>query len=169
LQAERLAVSGAFLFPPVNAADGRGGDVMSGKPYGLAVKAIVLRADGACLLIRRSRANAHFVGQWEWPGGKVDAGEDFATAVVREVKEECGLDVEITGFASATAFEMPKVHVVVLCMEVRVIGGALTLSEEHDAGEWVPLSELARWELTSHVRPCMLEYAGRQKANAPGR
>ena len=117
---------------------------MDKRLFGLAVKAVIVEAEGRCLLVRRSPANTHFAGCWEWPGGKVDSGEDFASAVVRETKEETGLDVEITGLAGATAFEMPKVHVVLLCMETRIVGGTLALSGEHDAAEWVPLADLAR-------------------------
>lgn len=136
---------------------------MEAKPYGMAVKAVVMREDGRCLLIRRSAANRNFVGQWEWPGGKADPGEDFVTALRRELAEEAGLEVEFTGFAGATCFEMPKIHVVVLCMEARATGGTLRLSEEHDAAEWVPLADLAKWELTPHVRDFMLDYAARKR------
>ena len=96
---------------------------------------------GQCLMLRRSAANRNFAGCWEWPGGKVDPGENFAVALMREVREEAGLDVEIIGFAGATSFEMPEVHVVLLCMEARMKGGEVRLSEEHDAFEWVPLAD----------------------------
>jgi 8-oxo-dGTP diphosphatase len=135
-------------------------------PWGLTVKAVIVDTAGRCLLLRRSAANKNFAGKWEWPGGKVDPGEDFANAVLRETREEAGLDIEITGLAGATSFDMPRIHVVVLCLEARLTGGTLTLSHEHDAAEWVPLADLSRWDLTEHVRPFMLEYAGR-KASGP--
>ena len=135
---------------------------MDGKPFRLAVKAVILDAAGRCLLVRRSPVNRNFVGKWEWPGGKVDQGEDFASAVLREVTEETGLQIEITGLAGAMAFEMPAVHVVVLSMEARVTGGDIRLSEEHDAFVWVPLAELARRDLTEHVRKFMVDYATRK-------
>jgi 8-oxo-dGTP diphosphatase len=135
---------------------------MSTKPYGLTVKAVVIDEQGRCLLIRRSSANTSFVGCWEWPGGKVDPGEDFAAAVVRETKEEAGLDVDITGLGGATSFEMPKVNVVVLCMEARVLAGDLRLSNEHDAFDWVRLDELATSNLPSVVADFMVAYAARK-------
>lgn len=135
-------------------------------PWSMAVKAVILDNSGRCLLLRRSTANKHFAGKWEWPGGKVDPGEDFAAAVLRETQEEAGLDIEITDLVGASRFDMPRLHVVVLCMEARLTGGTLTLSEEHDAAEWVPLAELSHWDLTEHVRPLMLEYAEKKAAGS---
>ena len=129
------------------------------KPFSLSVKAVIRDAQGRCLLLRRSAVNQHFVGCWEWPGGKVDAGEDFAHAVVRESREDSGLEVVLTGVAGVTEFEMEKVHVVVLAMNVRVAGGELRLSEEHDAFDWVPLADLAGRNLTPPNAAFMLEYA----------
>ncbi len=131
------------------------------KPFSLAVKAVVFNEGGQCLLLRRSAANRNFVGCWEWPGGKVDPGEDFATAVLRETREETGLAVEITGLAGATSFETPKFNVVLLCMEVRITGGEIALSHEHDAWEWAPLAELGSRMLFEGVRQFMLDYAAR--------
>lgn len=131
---------------------------MAGKVFGLAVKAVIVDAQGRTLLLRRSAVNKNFVGCWEWPGGKVDPGEDFATAVLRETKEEIGLEVEITGLAGATSFEMPKISVVLLCMEVRITGGEIKLSNEHDAFDWVLFSSLPRLNLVEHVRPFMLDF-----------
>jgi 8-oxo-dGTP diphosphatase len=141
---------------------------MAGKPFGLTMKAVIVDGEGRTLLIRRSKANKNFTGKWEWPGGKVDPGEDFAVAAIREAKEETGLDVELTGVAGVAQFEMPKAFVAMLCMEARILGGTLTLSDEHDAFQWVPLSNLQEIDLIDgSVRDCMLEYACKKTAHAP--
>ncbi len=132
------------------------------KQFRLAVKAVIFDAQGRCLIIRRSNRCRNFVGKWEWPGGKVDPGEDFAAAVVREAKEETSLDVEITGLAGATQFEMPAVNVVLLCMETRLNAGDVRLSEEHDDFAWVPLSDLENWDIVESAKPLMVEYAKRK-------
>lgn len=131
----------------------------SEKPYRLAVKAVIFDFQNQCLIIRRSPACRHFVGFWEWPGGKADEGEDFASALIREVREETGLEVEICGFAGATCFEMTAVYMVLLCLETRLLGGELRMSEEHDQFFWVPLSELERYSFTPGVGEFMLDYA----------
>ena len=57
--------------------------MMAGKPFSLTMKAVIVDDQGRTLLIRRSKANKNFTGKWEWPGGKVDPGEDFAVAAIR--------------------------------------------------------------------------------------
>jgi 8-oxo-dGTP diphosphatase len=136
---------------------------MSPKPFGLAVKAVVVDDQNRMLLLRRSAANRNFIGKWEWPGGKVDEGEDFATAVVRESEEETGLAVEITDLAGATRFEMPALHVVLLCMEARAHDGEIRLSQEHDEFAWVAPADLDSYDLVDQVADFMLDYAKRRR------
>ena len=137
---------------------------MADKPFSLTMKTVIVDEQGRTLLIRRSKDNKNFTGKWEWPGGKVDPGEDFAVAAIREAKEETGLDVELTAVAGVAQSEMARAYVAMLCMEARVIGGEMQLSHEHDAFQWVPLSKLHEIDLIEgSVRDCMLEYAGKKR------
>ena len=132
------------------------------KPFRLTVKAVILDEQQRCLLMRRSAFNRSFVGCWEWPGGKVDDGEDFATALLREAREETGLEVQIAGLAGATMYEMPAMHMVLLCMEASLVSGELRLSEEHDDLAWVPLTEFPKFTFSPGVDVFMLDYAKRK-------
>ena len=116
------------------------------------------------MLVRRSAANRRMVGQWEWPGGKVDPGETPDITVCRELAEETGLEIALTGFAGATSFEMPDIGltVIALVFNAVVTGGSLALSHEHDTAEWVPPSDFQNYELTGPVRAFMLDYAAKQ-------
>jgi 8-oxo-dGTP diphosphatase len=134
------------------------------KPFRLAVKAVIFDDQQRCLLVRRSAFNHAFVGCWEWPGGKVDEGEDFATAVLRETREETGLEAQIIGLAGATQFEMPAASVIMLCLEARMTGGTLRLSEEHDDLAWAPLAEFQKYTFSPGVDAFMLDYAKRKLA-----
>jgi 8-oxo-dGTP diphosphatase len=136
--------------------------IVNAKPFRLAVKAVIFDDRRRCLLLRRAAHNHNFVGCWEWPGGKVEPGEEFAAALLREVREEMGLEIELTGLAGATAFEMPAVKVVLLCMEARVVAGEPRLSEEHDDFAWASLPELAKYRLAEQIRDFVLDYAKRK-------
>lgn len=105
--------------------------------------ALVTRGRGSAwrVLVTRRRADSLYGGYWEFPGGKVEPGEDPAACVVREVAEELGLVVE------AAAAEVPIEHVyehghVQLwpwwCRVVRGEPRAL----EVDAWRWVTPGEL---------------------------
>ena len=132
---------------------------MNKKAYGLAVKAVIFDEENRFLLLRRSPANQNFVGCWEWPGGKLDPGENFATALLREAREETSLTVEITALAGATEFEVQAANVVLLCMEARPISGKISLSREHDAFKWVRAEELTDLKLPPAIHDFMIEYA----------
>jgi len=57
------------------------------------VAVVLLRDDGRVLMQRRSLASAHG-GLWEFPGGKVEAGESPESALLREIEEELGIALD---------------------------------------------------------------------------
>jgi len=137
---------------------------MLGKPFSLAVRAVILDEQGRCLLLRRSNVCRHFVGQWEWPGGKVDDGETLDIALPREIREETGLEIEPKNVIGAYGIEMERIRIAVLCFEAGVLGGELRLSEEHDNYSWVPLADLPKWDITAGLK----EFADSDAAKKQG-
>lgn len=135
------------------------------KPWSLAVRALIADEAGRWLVLRRSAACRNFRGCWEWPGGKVEAGEEFVVALAREAMEECGLEVEPDGFVGATSFEMPAVRVVLLCLRARVTGGRLGLSDEHDEHAWLTLEELVGRPVVESLRPVLEAMRASQPMN----
>jgi 8-oxo-dGTP diphosphatase len=135
------------------------------KPFKLAVKAVILDEQQRCLLVRRSAFNHSFVDCWEWPGGKVDDGEAFADAVLRETREETSLEIEMTGLAGATKFEMPAVNVVLLCMEARVVSGELRLIEEHEEFAWVSILEVPQRNILETMKPALKNLLDKRKCH----
>lgn len=134
------------------------------KTYGLAVRAIITDGQRRCLLVRRSKVCRSHAGTWEWPGGKVDSGEDVIAALCREIREEAGLEIELGDVAGAYGFELPKVKVATLCLEARIVGGTVCLSEEHDDFAWVPLETMQQWDLTPSMRAFALSYAANNRS-----
>lgn len=83
------------------------------------VAAALVRPDG-CILMQRRRAGTSLAGLWEFPGGKVDAGESPEVALVRELHEELGIAVgsdtmEAVSFASAPLTGRHLVLMLYLC------------------------------------------------------
>ena len=137
---------------------------MLDKPLGLSVAAWIDDGQGRILLLRRSKESNFFAGQWEPPGGKIDHGESFDLALLREVKEETGLTVALDCVAGATEFELPHIRVALLYMKAHVVSGEVCLSEEHEEYAWVPLSEFPTKDLSPKLRN-FLEVADGQNSD----
>lgn len=72
------------------------------------------------------------------PGGKEDPGETLSDCLIREAKEETGLDIVITHVMGASEGEIPTLRLAYLFLSANVIGpDTVTLSDEHDAYQWV--------------------------------
>jgi 8-oxo-dGTP diphosphatase len=135
--------------------------LQSDMPWGMSVRAVITDAEGRQLLLRRSGKCRHFVGLWEWPGGKLDPGENFTEGLARELREECGLEVVFTGLAGAAEFAMPALRMVHVCLYARVTAGELRLSEEHDEFAWVPPPELPSWPVVEPMKPVIQQMLAR--------
>lgn len=101
--------------------------------------------DGRLLAARRTTP-PETAGRWELPGGKVEPGETPERAVVREVHEELGCTVEVTGWLDG---EQPvgAGHVLRVVVASLVDGEPVPLEGEHDAVRWLGPGELdaVRW------------------------
>ena len=90
---------------------------MSTKPFSLSVKILLRDPDRRYLLLRRSAASKNNAGLWELPGGKLDSNEAFDQALVREVGEETGLEIEIERVEGSRTSEAPDRTIVYLFLE----------------------------------------------------
>ncbi|MBN1422817.1 MAG: NUDIX hydrolase [Planctomycetes bacterium] len=125
---------------------------MAGTPYYLSVYAVIADGEGRVLLLRRSQRSKHYPGQWEPPGGKVDAGESLDVALLREVREETGLALSIVRILGATESEFPGFRVAHLLFEGTVDGAQIRLDEDHDAFAWIPRREIVDADLRAAFR-----------------
>ena len=71
------------------------------KSYGLTVRGIIKNDSNEILIVKRHPKSRTDPEMWELPGGKVEKGEHFADALVREIKEETNLDAEVGDFCEA--------------------------------------------------------------------
>ena len=99
----------------------------------VSVAALVTNDQGKILLV-----NSPWRG-WEYPGGLIEPGETFQEALRREIREEAGVEVEISGFVGICKnVEKDIVNIDFTC---RYIGGELTTSEESTEVIWATPEE----------------------------
>jgi 8-oxo-dGTP pyrophosphatase MutT (NUDIX family) len=114
------------------------------------------------LLIQRSKDDSYNSGMWEFPGGKLDIGQDLSHALEREVMEETGILIEPSSrlvFADSYvigAGPYSGLTYVVLFGVATAIGGNLKLSNEHDSYVWETYEKALDYELTSESRKALI-------------
>lgn len=108
------------------------------------VAAFVLQ-EGKFLLCRRPLHKARG-GQWEFPGGKVEAGESRAQALARELREELSLDVLVSEECAQVTYDYPELTVRLTLLAVSPRGGRLQLNEHLDA-RYVTASQAGTMDL----------------------
>ena len=111
----------------------------------IVVAAAVVIRDGRVLLTRRTEGQ-HLAGMWEFPGGKLEEGEPPEAAVVRECREECGIDVEVEDILDVTHHRYPEKDVLLLFYRCRLVAGEVRHLQVADHA-WVAVSEIASFAL----------------------
>lgn len=88
-----------------------------------------------------AKGYGEFKGQWEFPGGKIEAGESPEEAVVREIREELDTEIEVGALIHTIEYDYPAFHLSMDCFLAKVKTGGLTLKEAEDA-RWLTKAEL---------------------------
>lgn len=83
--------------------------------------------------------------KWEFPGGKAEPGESGPAAIVREIREELQLDIEVLERWTPVEHAYPTFRIRLIPFVTRLKGGVLTLEEHLDA-RWVSADELHRYD-----------------------
>jgi 8-oxo-dGTP diphosphatase len=82
------------------------------------------------------RGYGEFKGFWEFPGGKIEAGESPQQALIREIKEELDVNIEVGELIDTVEYDYPQFHLTMHCFICTILSGDLVL-KEHEASKWL--------------------------------
>lgn len=108
------------------------------------VVAAVIRDEDS--IFATARGYGDFKGQWEFPGGKIEAGETPQQALMREIKEELDTVIEVGELLDTIEYNYPTFHLSMDCFWAKIINGRLELKEAEEA-RWLTKETLdtVRW------------------------
>ncbi len=118
------------------------------------VAGIIASSDGKILIAQRGKGMG-FEGKWEFPGGKVKDGEEFRSALKREIMEELELDINVGEQVYQWTYEYDFGPINFTAYSANVVGGILNTVEHMDA-KWVRPVELGDYDMV----PADIELAG---------
>ncbi len=125
----------------------------------ISVVAGVIRREDGRLLITQRLADDTLGGYWEFPGGKVEIGEDLPTALERELAEEIGVEAEIGAEIHHIVHAYPDRDVRLHFFDARILSGDPQKLEVADL-RWVTLDELMAYQFPEADLPLLKQLRG---------
>ena len=108
------------------------------------VVAAVIKATnekGDPMIFATQRGYGDFKGGWEFPGGKIEAGETPQEALIREIREELETEIAVGELIDTIEYDYPTFHLSMDCFWAEIVSGDLVL-KEHEAAKWLTRDKL---------------------------
>jgi 8-oxo-dGTP diphosphatase len=124
-----------------------------------AVGAVVIKGDTFLLVLRGQQPS---LGKWSIPGGVLELGETIEQAARREVREECGLEIEVGPVVEVRdaivrdADGGIQFHYVLIDVVARYLEGELVVGSDVEDAQWVKKTDLPTFELTEGLEEVIL-------------
>lgn len=97
--------------------------------------------NGDPIIFATQRGYGEFKDGWEFPGGKIEAGETPQEALIREIKEELETEIIVGELIDTIEYDYPSFHLSMDCFWAEIVSGDLVLTE-HEAAKWLTKDEL---------------------------
>ena len=104
-----------------------------------AVAAIIHDDEGR--IFATQRGYGEWKDWWEFPGGKIEAGETPEEALKREIREELSTEISVDEFLYTVDYDYPQFHLTMHCYLCSLMTDSLHLNE-HEAAKWLTKDEL---------------------------
>ena len=88
------------------------------------------------IIFATQRGYGEFKGGWEFPGGKIEAGETPKEALKREIMEELDTEISVGELIDTIEYDYPEFHLSMDCFWCEMVSGDLVL-KEHEAAKWL--------------------------------
>ena len=109
------------------------------------VSAAIIIEDGKVLLARRAKGEK-LEGYWEFPGGKREENETIDECLVREIREELSLDIEVVGEFDTSDYKYPGGQIRLIGLLAEIQNGVISMTV-HDLVEWIEISSVLDYQL----------------------
>ena len=129
------------------------------------VAAAVIEREGRVLIARRR--TGPFAGLWEFPGGKVEAGETPERALERELAEELGIRAVAASFILAVEYRGPALAIDLLAYEALIVSGE-PRADDHEEVRWVEPAGMDEAAFSAPDRPVVRHLAARSRRPEKG-
>ncbi|WP_109852844.1 (deoxy)nucleoside triphosphate pyrophosphohydrolase [Aquimarina sp. AU58] len=98
------------------------------------------------ILICRRKPEKSLGGYWEFPGGKVEENESNEESLIRELKEELEMEVNIESFFKSSEHTYENFTIELIAYICNFVSSSFKLTD-HDRYEWIEPNELLDWKL----------------------
>ena len=122
----------------------------------LKVTCAIIQHEGKTLAVKRS-AVMQLPLKWEFPGGKIEKGENEEDCIIREVKEELNLDIAILRKLNSSVHHYPHITIELIPFIAKQTGGSICL-KEHAEFNYLTKNELLSLDWSEADFPIVKEY-----------